>query len=105
MSARYAIYFMPPPATALWRFGSSAIGYDAETGLQVPLPDHDAYRKPDVESVVAEPGRYGFHATLKAPFTLADGMTEGRLMASGRASPCHRSRWPPSGSLSHWCRR
>jgi GR25 family glycosyltransferase involved in LPS biosynthesis len=85
MSARYAIYFMPSSGTALWHFGCSAIGYDAEIGHDVPLPEHDAYREPGAESQIAEPRRYGFHATLKAPFALADGATEDQLMVQAQA--------------------
>jgi alpha-D-ribose 1-methylphosphonate 5-triphosphate diphosphatase len=35
--ARYALYFAPAPDSALWRFGSGILGYDAATGEEVPL--------------------------------------------------------------------
>lgn len=73
MSARFAIYFAPPPDGELWRFGSRVIGYDAATGeappFLVPIPgDEGAW-----PAWTADPRRYGFHATLKAPFRLAEG--------------------------------
>ena len=76
MKMRYAIYFVRGFDTALWRFGCSAIGYDASSGDHVPLPRHPAYDYPDAHTWVSEPARYGFHATLKAPFELADGSAE-----------------------------
>ena len=74
-TVRYAIYFCPRPDTALAAFGKSWFGYDIETGQVVPrlisnLPDH----------CVAQPRRYGFHGTLKAPFALAGGASEDGLI-------------------------
>jgi hypothetical protein len=67
---RYAIYFTPPPASDLWRFGCAALGYDPRNGELT-----DAERGPFAEIMprrfVAEPSQYGFHATLRAPFELA----------------------------------
>lgn len=74
-SSRYAIYFAPPDQSPLWRFGSAVLGYDATTGRDVahlPLPGIAAA---DWPALSAEPRTYGFHATLKAPFRLAPGMT------------------------------
>ena len=76
MGPRYAIYYAPRPEEALWRFGSAIIGYDAETGFDLPspaiTPSRDEWRR-----FSEEPRRYGFHATLKAPFHLAPGAVEG----------------------------
>lgn len=81
MSARYALYFAPPAGSALWRFGSAALGYDAVSGedLAFVLPagcDREGWAE-----LTAEPRRYGFHATLKAPFELASGRGEAQLRA------------------------
>ena len=70
---RYAIYAMPPLDSPLWRLGSSILGYDAATGLDVPFPDHPVFADPLSLAWSAEPRVYGFHATLKAPFRLAEG--------------------------------
>jgi putative phosphonate metabolism protein len=77
---RYAIYFVPAPDTALYRFGAAALGYDCFTGADIAtlkaLPvDAGAWR-----DLTREPRRYGFHATLKAPFRLAEGRTEAELI-------------------------
>jgi len=77
---RYAIYFVPDPDTAFYRFGAAALGYDCFTGADIPtldaLPvDAGAWRE-----LTREPRRYGFHATLKAPFRLAEGRTEAELI-------------------------
>jgi len=63
---RYAIFFVPPADSALYRFGAAALGYDAYSGDEVPFPVDEA----DWRDITAEPRRYGFHATLKAPFRL-----------------------------------
>ena len=81
MDPRYAIYFVPDPDTALYHFGSAVLGYDCFTGAEIPpldaLPvDADRWRE-----LTREPRRYGFHATLKAPFRLAAERTEAQLIS------------------------
>lgn len=67
---RYAIYHLPEGA--LGDFGSAWLGWDVQTGQPLPHPDIAAL--PDhAETLTAVPMRYGFHATLKAPFRLAEG--------------------------------
>ena len=78
---RYAIYFIPDPASPLWAFGSSVIGYDSAAGADVPFPTHGIFRNPDARSWTEAPRKYGFHATLKAPFRLIDGVAEAELLA------------------------
>lgn len=68
---RYAIYFAPPPESDLWRFGSTVIGYDAATGRDVPFALPAGMVVADWRAKTEDPRRYGFHATLKAPFELA----------------------------------
>lgn len=68
--SRYALYLTPPQDSDLWRFGCSVIGRDAWADRSVdgfaPVGHElEAWRK-----LTAEPRRYGFHATLKAPFRL-----------------------------------
>ena len=74
---RYAFYFTPPADDPLTVSAARWLGRDAFAGTAL-APDGQA---PDGwETLVAEPARYGFHATLKAPFHLADGQTEADLL-------------------------
>lgn len=69
---RYGVYFVPGDDVPLARFGFAVLGRDAE-GRRV-----DALSAlPGIPADWTEtPARYGFHATLKAPFRLRDGHTE-----------------------------
>lgn len=78
---RYAVYYAPPVQSPLWRFGSSVVGYDAETGTPVPPPALRRFDADHWRDITAEPRRYGFHGTLKAPFRLAPGRSEAELRA------------------------
>jgi hypothetical protein len=69
-STRYAVYLAPPIESELWRFGSGVLGRDAETGASFDGFVPDGYEPETWRALVAEPRRYGFHATLKAPFRL-----------------------------------
>lgn len=78
---RYAVYYAPAADSPLWRFGCATLGYDAFTGEDIAFtvpPGRDATAWP---GLTAEPRHYGFHATLKAPFELAHGRSEGQLRA------------------------
>jgi putative phosphonate metabolism protein len=79
---RYAIYFVPAPGTDLDRFGAHLLGYDAFTGMDLPFPDGMLLTEPDWRELTEDPRKYGFHATLKAPLSLASGKTEAELVAA-----------------------
>jgi putative phosphonate metabolism protein len=83
---RYALYVAPRAEDRLWQFGSSVLGYDAATGEDIEglaLTDLSAAER---RCLTSEPRRYGFHATLKAPFRLAgDAATETLLLAAVEA--------------------
>lgn len=82
MTTRYGLYIAPPALSALWRFGSRVLGYDAETGdpvEQIVPPGIDPAR---MRALTASPRVYGFHATLKAPFRLAEGRDAEDLIAA-----------------------
>lgn len=85
MTARYALYYAPPPDAALWTFGCAVIGYDAATGTAIPPLAPAGFGVEEWAALTAAPRRYGFHATLKAPFRLAEGVTEDDLIAAGKA--------------------
>lgn len=81
---RYAIYFAPSSHEPLWIFGSSVLGYDAATAARMAFPDHPLLQGAPLEAWTAEPRKYGFHATLKPPFSLASGSDEGGLIDAAR---------------------
>lgn len=62
---RAAIYFTPPHDAEQTRLAADWLGRDAFSGQGFRVTD----------PLVAEPARYGFHATMKPPFRLADGKT------------------------------
>ena len=83
---RYAVYFVPPAASGLYRFGAGFLGYDCYTGDSLrPLQDI-ALTACEWAQLTHEPRKYGFHATLKAPFHLLPPFTEADL-----AGPCSGS--------------
>ncbi len=67
---RYALYLTPPQDGDLWRFGRDVIGRDAATGLSCEGFAPEGYELESWRSLTSEPRRYGFHATIKAPFRL-----------------------------------
>lgn len=74
-AARYAVYFAPDPAHALWQAGCEWLGRDAA----------DARDRRPAPPQRAEPWRYGFHATLKPPMRLQPGLGEADLDAALQA--------------------
>ena len=79
---RYAIYYAPPAGTALDEFGARLLGYDAWTGTDLAFPEQVAQMVSDWIDVTGDPRKYGFHATLKAPFALAIDRREDELLAA-----------------------
>ena len=79
---RYAIYFVPRADTALAQFGADLIGVDALTGASKDMPEDLPFESPLWKRWTEEPRRYGFHATLKAPMSLADSKEERDLAAA-----------------------
>lgn len=77
---RYAIYFAPDPVSELSELAASWIGRDAATGKPVQQPDFDCMGADELSGITGPPRRYGFHGTLKAPFRLAEGVSEGDLI-------------------------
>lgn len=77
---RYAVYFAPAPGTALWTMGSALLGYDAASGAEVEAMVPEGWSATAWHALTDDPRRYGFHATLKAPFRPADGVREADLV-------------------------
>jgi putative phosphonate metabolism protein len=65
---RYAIYYAPR-AGALATAAAAWLGWDLQTGRSIA----SALPRP-LADLTAEPRKYGFHATLKAPFRLGIGV-------------------------------
>jgi putative phosphonate metabolism protein len=76
---RYAIYFTPGQNDPLTRLAASWLGRDPFTGAQPPVPAVTSLSPAEIAYHTASARRYGFHATLKAPFHLAEGETEAEL--------------------------
>ncbi len=77
--SRYAIYYAPragafATATAEW------LGWDAAAGQPARHPELSGLPAP-VADLTRAPRKYGFHGTIKAPFRLAQGVTEAHLRA------------------------
>jgi putative phosphonate metabolism protein len=77
---RYAIYFAPETSSPLWCFGCSVLGYDAATSQNVGFARMLEDECPEWPELTEDPRKYGFHATLKAPFYLRDGVDEDELV-------------------------
>lgn len=72
---RYSVYHVP--TGALGDFGAQWLGWDCRSGTPVP--------NPVTEGWTGGARRYGFHATLKAPFRLNEARTLDQLdAATGR---------------------
>lgn len=79
---RYAIYFTPPSSDALHKVAINWLGRDAFSGEMVKRPSLCALRADEIAQLTEEPARYGFHATLKAPFRLDDAFDESDLLSA-----------------------
>lgn len=72
---RVAIYFAPSPDSVWWNAGSKWLGRCAATNNPVQQPEIKSLTAEQFAELTAEPRRYGWHATLKAPFRLGDGVS------------------------------
>jgi hypothetical protein len=58
------------------------LGHDAATGADLPPPPIAGLTGEARDAIRLDPATYGFHATVKAPFRLAENRTEGELVAA-----------------------
>lgn len=70
MTVRVAIYYAPARGSPWWAFGAHWLGRDESTASALPQPRCSALDAQAFERITELPRRYGFHATLKAPFVL-----------------------------------
>jgi putative phosphonate metabolism protein len=73
---RYALYFTPRRDHALTVACSNWLGRDAFTGAELPVSGRAGLSATELSARTAEPRRYGFHATLVAPFRLGSDFDE-----------------------------
>jgi putative phosphonate metabolism protein len=78
---RYALYFTPPASDPLTLAAQRWLGRNAFTGAALEQPAVSGFEASAMAGLTADPRRYGFHATLKAPFALAEGRSEAELVA------------------------
>ena len=71
---RYGVYLAP--SASLGVQGAAWLGWDVFQGTDVSQP---AGLGVDLDGLTQRPRRYGFHATIKPPFQLADDATEADL--------------------------
>ncbi len=79
---RFALYYSPAPSSLLWKLGCKWLGRDTVTQKdieQYPFPEIEPYR---IAEITHTPKRYGLHATLKAPFRLAQDRSEAELRST-----------------------
>lgn len=69
---RCAIYFVPPPDDPLTVAAAQWLRRDGYTGAGI-ASEIEGLTERDHAFLTALPRRYGFHATFKSPFRLADG--------------------------------
>jgi len=77
---RYGVYYAPEEDEPLWALGSAWLGRDAVSGATVPQPEAGGFSPAALAALTGEPRRYGLHATVKAPFHLAEGCGEADLL-------------------------
>ncbi|MBF0251035.1 MAG: DUF1045 domain-containing protein [Alphaproteobacteria bacterium] len=87
---RYAIYYTPCPDSPLWAFGASWLGRDDQALDSAKRLKVKGFKASEVADITAGARLYGFHATLKAPFRLADGYDLEMLDEAIEAFACAR---------------
>ncbi len=94
---RVAVFFTPPPAHPLTAAAARWLMRDAFTGRRFapePAPGVDGAA---LQALTAEPRRYGFHATMKAPFRLAAGkeLADAEALLAGFCAQATPAGLPP----------
>ena len=80
---RFAIYYIPTPGSDLAEFGRVWFGQnDNEADENTRLFGLETER---VQQITKTPARYGMHATLKAPFYLAEGYQLNNLLKTAES--------------------
>ena len=81
-SPRYAIYAVPDHES-LFQRASRWLGWDCVAAEALQPPSEEELANPaglDIGKASATPRKYGFHGTVKPPFSLAEGVDEALLV-------------------------
>jgi putative phosphonate metabolism protein len=77
---RYAVYYAAPADDPLMDLGGTWLGRDPFSGRDLTQPAVAGLEAEVVQSLTTDPRRYGFHGTLKAPFSLKAEASEADLV-------------------------
>ncbi|WP_313057578.1 DUF1045 domain-containing protein [Agrobacterium cavarae] len=77
---RYAIHYTPSPNDPMTFAAAAWLGRDVYSGHSIEPPPQTGLGMQELSYFTALPRRYGFHGAIKAPFYLAEGMTEAGLL-------------------------
>ena len=81
LAYRHAAYFAPAPDSAAWQLGAQWLGRCPHSGHNLAQPVPEFWEPAAFAQITGEPRRYGWHATLKAPFSLANHSSPADLRA------------------------
>ena len=82
---RYAFYISPDRDAPLTAAAERWLGANPFTGETRSLEPQGDFSAAELTALTADPRRYGFHGTLKAPFELAPGVSEEELLGAFEA--------------------
>ncbi len=82
---RHAAYYAPPQHARLAQLGAQWLGRCAQSKSAVPQPDFPHISAAALREYTAAAARYGWHATLKAPFALQSGLEIAAIPAAFKA--------------------
>jgi hypothetical protein len=77
---RYAVYYAPPEGGFATR-AAEWLGWNAITGAAVSGPVPEGLPE-GLGDITADPRKYGFHGTIRAPFRPAEGLDRGAVEAA-----------------------
>jgi len=80
MMPRYAVYFSPAITSPWWAFGAGWLGRNECSNLPLEQAKLEEISSEALYAMTQSPRRYGFHATLKAPFHLKSNFGESDLI-------------------------
>lgn len=82
MDTRYAVYYATAQNHPLKLLADAWLGRDPDRDERVSQPIAEGITPDRLQDMTAAPRRYGFHATLVAPFQLAKGVESRQLLGA-----------------------